>query len=64
VVIATETIPTGALITPGMVALRHWPQAISPPGSFNTLASVIGSVAQTDILREQPLLAGRVARQG
>jgi Flp pilus assembly protein CpaB len=63
VVIAAETIPSGALITPAMVALRRWPQTISPPGSYDTLASVIGSVAQTDILREQPLLAGRVARQ-
>jgi len=55
VVVAVQPITQGERITPADVALREWPTHMIPPGAYTTLADAIGTVAQTDILREQLL---------
>jgi Flp pilus assembly protein CpaB len=64
VVIALERIRTGTIISPEMIALRPWPEALAPADAKTSLAGVIGSTARVDILREQPIFADKIIHAG
>jgi pilus assembly protein CpaB len=60
IVVAIQPIGRGSLINPDMVALRTWPEESAPINAFFDTAEVIGKIARTDIVREQPILTGLV----
>jgi Flp pilus assembly protein CpaB len=60
IVVAIQPIGRGSLINPDMVALRAWPEEAAPINAFFDTAEVIGKIARTDIVREQPVLTGLV----
>ncbi len=55
-VIAVQNLPRGTIITPDVLAYRIWPVEMAPFSAVINLEDVIGTIARTDIYREQPIL--------
>lgn len=62
VVVAVRFIPAGTKITPEMIALHAWPQALVPPGIHDSYMDVVGKIAQVDIVREQFIRSQQIRR--
>lgn len=60
IVVAIQPIGRGNLINPDMVDYREWPEEYAPRNALFNLDDVIGKIARTDIVREQPILAGMI----
>jgi flagella basal body P-ring formation protein FlgA len=60
VVVAVQNIRKGQTVTEDMVMLRQWPLNSVPLNAVIGLDGVVGKIAQTDILSEQPVLKGLV----
>jgi Flp pilus assembly protein CpaB len=60
-VVAVMPIQPGQKITADMVALRPWPEMYAPINALFNVEDVIGTVARTYIVREQPILNGMIA---
>ena len=58
IVIASQDIPRGAVISDDAVYSSEWPNSSLPPGELLITQTVqtIGKIARTDILRGQPVL--------
>lgn len=63
IVIAVEPIPSGTTITSEMVESRRWPIEVIPAGSITDLSAVVGQIALTDIVNEEPVLVTMVSAQ-
>ncbi len=59
-VIAVQEISRGQVIPPNAVALREWPASAQPFSAITNLEDVVGTIARTDIFREQPILTNMV----
>lgn len=64
VVVATNPVPLGGVIKASDLKVVAWPAENVPPGSFNKLDEVVDRVAMSNILVEEPVLAGRLAARG
>jgi Flp pilus assembly protein CpaB len=62
IVVAIQPIGRGQLINGDMVALRTWPEEYAPINALFSLEDVIGKIARTDIVREQPILNGLITQ--
>ncbi|MBC8171733.1 MAG: hypothetical protein H7X77_08670 [Anaerolineae bacterium] len=60
IVVAIQPIGRGNLINPDMVTLYEWPEEFAPRNALFNLDDVVGKIARTDIVREQPILAGMI----
>lgn len=56
IVVAVQKINRGQVIQAGDVAYRTWPEPFAPLSAITDIELVIGSIARTDIEREQPVL--------
>ncbi|HYM13326.1 MAG TPA: Flp pilus assembly protein CpaB [Bryobacterales bacterium] len=64
VVVATNPVPLGGVIKASDLKMVAWPAENVPPGSFDKLDEVVDRVAMSNILVEEPVLAGRLAAKG
>jgi Flp pilus assembly protein CpaB len=60
IVIALQDLPRGFRIPANAVTLGPWPEELAPFNAITNLEDVIGTVARTDIFREQPILSNLV----
>ncbi|MBC8098384.1 MAG: flagella basal body P-ring formation protein FlgA [Armatimonadetes bacterium] len=60
VVYAIQPIGRGETINPDMVTVKEVPDEFAEFNAFSTTEDVIGKIARTDIVREQPILTGMV----
>ena len=58
VVVAAQYLPLNTRISPEMVALRPWPAVFVPPDAVLTMADILGTTTEREILIEQPLRDG------
>jgi Flp pilus assembly protein CpaB len=63
IIVAAQSIPRGAVISPDAVVPSKWPNDSLPPADLIIVdpEEVIGKIARTDILRGQPALKSLVA---
>lgn len=59
-VVAVQQIPAGTTILEEALEVRYWPADAAPFTAFNRIEDVEGMIAQTDIVREQPVLSAMV----
>jgi pilus assembly protein CpaB len=64
VVVATADIQRGVTITPELVKIRNWPKDGVTPGALTKREDVIGRVANSMVLKGEPVLDGRLAAKG
>lgn len=60
IVIAMQDIPAGKTITPEMIALQSWPDALVDALGTGNLADVVGQQAHLAIRRGQPIFPARL----
>lgn len=60
IVIALQDLPRGFRIPPNAVTLSPYPRSVVPFNAITDLEDVIGTIARTDIFREQPILSNLV----
>lgn len=60
IVVAVQPIGRGQIINGDMVAERTWPEAYAPINAIFNTDDVIGKIARTEIVREQPILNGLI----
>lgn len=60
VVVAMQDIPAGKTITPEMIALQSWPEALAEALDSGNLAGMIGQQARENIRRGQPIFPARL----
>jgi Flp pilus assembly protein CpaB len=60
IVVAIQPIARGQVINGDMVTLREWPEEYAPFSALFDTEDVIGKIARTDIVREQPILSALV----
>lgn len=60
VVVAVQEIPRGTVITSESVAILPRPEAYTEFSAFLNVEEVVGTIARTDILREQTVLSNMV----
>jgi Flp pilus assembly protein CpaB len=56
IVVAVQRINRGQVIQPSDIGFRTWPEPFAPLSAITDTELVIGSIARTDIEREQPIL--------
>ena len=64
VVVATNPVPLGAVIKATDLKIAAWPADNMPPGTFSRLDEVVERVAMSNILVQEPVVAGRLAAKG
>lgn len=64
VVVATNPVPLGGVIKSSDLKIAAWPADNVPPGAFTRIDEVVDRVAMSNILVEEPVLAGRLAAKG
>jgi Flp pilus assembly protein CpaB len=59
ILVAIQELPRGIRIPENALALRNWPQESVPAGAIDPkqINEVVGKIARTDIVREQPILS-------
>lgn len=60
IVVAIRPIGRGQVINPDMVAFRTWPEEYAARNAIFSLDDVVGKIARTDIVPEQPILTGLI----
>ena len=63
-VVAAAPLSVGAEINPADVKLVTLPRDRVPPGAFERLEEVVGRAVISNILRDEPVVAGRLAERG
>jgi len=61
VVVAAADIPRGKLLSAQDLALRDWPQELSPPGALSTVDAAVERVAVGQMVQGEPLLEAKLA---
>ena len=61
IVVAVQQLPRGFRIPANAIELRPWPETMVPVNAINSPELVVGSIARTDIVREQPILFNMLA---
>ena len=64
VVVATEAIPPGTRIEPRLLKTIPWPENLVPEGAITDPKTVVDSIAQVAIDKNQPLRQAQVTDQG
>lgn len=64
VVVANEAIPLGTRIEPKLLKTVPWPENLVPDGAITDPKTVVDSVAQVAIAKNQPLSQSQVSTQG
>lgn len=64
VAVAMLDIQLGSRISPEMVSMVDWPTGNMPAGAFRDVKLLDGRVARTSMTRGEPILEGKLARQG
>ena len=64
VVVATNPVSLGMTIKAGDLKITAWPSENAPPGVFSKLDEVVDRVALSNILPDEPVVAGRLAPKG
>lgn len=64
VAVAMLDIQLGSRISPEMVSMVDWPSGNMPAGVFRDVKLLDGRVARTSMTRGEPILEGKLARQG
>ena len=60
VVVAAHDIAVGAKIDAGAVQFTRWPRNALPPAAITDPNSVIGSVARSEFVANEPIVASRL----
>jgi pilus assembly protein CpaB len=60
IVVAAHDIAVGAKIDAGAIKLARWPRNALPPASITEATSVIGSVARSEFVENEPIVASRL----
>jgi pilus assembly protein CpaB len=60
IVVAAKDIPVGAKIDAGAIKLVRWPRNGMPPAAITEASSVIGSVARSEFVENEPIVASRL----
>jgi flagella basal body P-ring formation protein FlgA len=63
IVVAVQPIARGQVITEDMITLRAYLPDEVPVSAVTELEAVIGNIARTDIVRDQPILSGLIAEE-
>jgi len=61
VVVAAADIPRGKLLSAQDLALRDWPQELSPPGALSTVEAAVERVAVGQMVQGEPILEAKLA---
>jgi len=61
VVVAAADIPRGKLLSAQDLALRDWPQELSPPGALSTVDAAVERVAVGQMVQGEPILEAKLA---
>ena len=64
VVVSTNPVPLGSVIKSTDLKISEWPADRLPPGAFTKIDEVVDRVAMSNILVDEPVLAGRLAAKG
>ena len=60
IVVAAKDIAVGAKIDAGAIKLARWPRNGLPPAAITDTSSVIGSVARSEFVENEPIVASRL----
>jgi pilus assembly protein CpaB len=60
IVVAAHDIAVGAKIDPSAIKLVRWPRDGLPPAAITDASSVIGSVARSEFVQNEPIVASRL----
>ncbi|MBI3695097.1 MAG: Flp pilus assembly protein CpaB [Acidobacteria bacterium] len=64
VVVTTAPVALGVVIKAGDLKMVAWPVDNIPPGAFHKIDEVVDRVAISNLLVDEPVLAGRLAMKG
>jgi pilus assembly protein CpaB len=64
VVVATNPVPLGGVVKVSDLKIVAWPAGNVPPGAFSKIDEVVDRVAMSNIVPDEPVLAGRLAAKG
>ncbi len=60
IVVAAHDIPVGAKIDPGAIKMVRWPRDGLPAGAITDSGSVIGNIARSEFVDNEPIVASRL----
>jgi pilus assembly protein CpaB len=61
VVVAAVDLPVATLVSQDNVKVVQWPTGHEPDGAFGTVEAVLGKTINQKVVRDEPLLPGRLA---
>lgn len=64
IVVATVDVPRGETVTAESVAARKYPKDLVPAGVLTTLDDAVGRAALAPIVKDEPVLDGKLAPKG
>ena len=64
VVVTSAPVALGVLIKAGDLKMVAWPVENTPPGAFQKIEDVVDRVAMSNLLVDEPVVAGRLAARG
>jgi pilus assembly protein CpaB len=60
IVVASKDIPLGTKISAGAIKMARWPRDSLPPGAITDSGAVLGSVARSEFVENEPIVASRL----
>ncbi len=64
IVVAAHDIAVGAKIDPGAIKVVRWPRNVLPQGAVTEPGAVIGSLARSEFVENEPIVSSRLVEAG